>query len=313
MRGKLLFVVALLLTVLSVIAQDTTMHLEEALAVFRDGRLIVEYSDHGRAQLESAIETFKNALGIPKNLNEKSEKDVNAFAVDQDQKDLVNKLSQCYFTLGAMFMKGENNQEDIHRKGKHWGLKSLRMTPDFVALEKGEGFVEAIKMETDVAALYWACMNWLGVAKFDKLAAIPAGIVRKTVIMLERILELDVTYDCYGPYRVLGSIWGTLPRMPFGTYRKNLERARTYLCQVVDNAKICSDPHSGLIDPACTEYFGNRLTFAEFYLMEKGLWEDASQVLQSVINEPIGKTYPLCNARAQDDARELLEEVNKHL
>lgn len=47
--------------------------------------------------------------------------------------------------------------------------------------------------------------------------------------------------------------------------------------------------------------------------MEKGLWEDAAQVLQSVINEPIGETYPLYNARAQDDARELIEEVNKHL
>jgi tetratricopeptide (TPR) repeat protein len=313
MRSNILFIVALILTALSVIAQDTTMDLEETLAIFRDGRLIVEYSDHGRAQLEAAIETFKNALGIPGNLNENSEKDVNAFAIDQDQKDLVNKLSQCYFTLGAMFMKGKDNQEDIHRKGKHWGLKSLRMTPDFVALEKGEGFVEAIKVETDVAALYWACMNWLGVAKFDKLAAIPAGIVRKTITMLERILELDETYDCYGPYRVLGSIWGALPRMPFGAYRKNLERARTYLCQVVDSAKICSDPHLCLIDPACTEYFGNRRTFTEFYLMEKGLWEDAAQVLQSVIDEPIGEIYPLCNARAQDDARELLDEVNKHL
>ena len=310
MRRKLLFVVALLLTVLTVTAQDTTMHLEEALAIFRNGRVIVEYSDHGRAQLEATIETFKNSLGVPENLNEKSEKDVNALAIDQDQKDLVNKLSQCYFTLGAIFMKGEDNQEDIHRKGKHWGLKSLRMNPDFVALEEEEGFANAVRMETDVIALYWACMNWLCVAKFDQLAAIPAGIVGKTVTMLERTLELDETYDCYGPHRVLGSIWGALPRLPFGTYRKNLERARTHLCRVVDNLQFCSDAP---IDPACTEYFGNRRAFAEFYLMEKGLWEDAAQVLQSIIDEPIRETYPLYNARAQDNARELLDEVNKHL
>jgi hypothetical protein len=47
--------------------------------------------------------------------------------------------------------------------------------------------------------------------------------------------------------------------------------------------------------------------------MEKGLWADAAQVLQSIIGAPIGETYALYNANAQDDARRLLVEVNKHL
>jgi hypothetical protein len=142
---------------------------------------------------------------------------------------------------------------------------------------------------------------------------VSSGVVKKTVAVLERVVELDDTYDCYGAYRVLGSIWGALPWLPLGTYRRDLERARTYLCHVVDDPRICGDLSLCPADPICTEYLGNRRVFAEFYLMEKGLWADAAQVLQSIIDAPIGETYALFNANAQDDARRLLAEVSKHL
>ena len=47
--------------------------------------------------------------------------------------------------------------------------------------------------------------------------------------------------------------------------------------------------------------------------MEKGLWADAAQVLQSILDAPIGDAYPLFNANAQADARRLLEDVRGHL
>jgi hypothetical protein len=137
--------------------------------------------------------------------------------------------------------------------------------------------------------------------------------VKKTITMLERTLELDETYDCYGADRVLGSVWGALPRLPFGAYRKDLERARSYFCRVVEDAQACGNLASGSVDPACMEYLGNRRAFAEYYLMEKGLWSDAAQVLQSVLDAPIGETYALFNASAQNDARQLLEEAIRHL
>lgn len=289
------------------------MQLEDALAVFQGDRAVVEYSSQGRAQLEAAIEALKSALGVPANLDETRESEVNAFSVAPEARDLTVKLSQGYFTLGVIFAKGESDEADIYLKGKHWGLKSLRMDPDFALVEKKSGFIVAVAQEPNVPALYWACMNWLSGANFNPASAVVSGVVKKTIAMLERVLELDETYDCYGAYRVLGSIWGALPWLPFGTYRRDLERARTYLCHVVDDPQLCGDLAPRVVDPACTEYLGNRRVLAEFYLMEKGLWADAAQVLQSVIDAPIGETYSLFNARAQDDARQLLEEAIRHL
>ncbi|MEN6368591.1 MAG: TRAP transporter TatT component family protein [Thermotogota bacterium] len=289
------------------------MPLVDALGIFQGDRVVVEYSSQGRAQLEAAIEALKSALGVPANLDEESEREVDAFFVAPDERDLVVKLSQGYFTLGVVFADGRDEEEVAYRKGKHWGLKSLRMDPDFTAVEKSDGFVAAVSQETSAPALYWAGLNWLSLGNFDRLAAVSSGAVKKTVTMLERVVDLDETYDCYGAYRVLGSIWGALPWLPFGTYRRDLERARAYLCHVVDAPRVCSDLAPCLVDPICTEYLGNRRVFAEFYLMEKGLWADAAKVLQSIIDAPIGDTYALYNANAQDDARRLLAEVNKHL
>jgi hypothetical protein len=312
-RRTLASIAVLLLTALAVAAQEAPMQLEDALAIFQGDHVIVEYSAEGRTRLEDAIDTLKAALGVPADLDETRESEVNAFLVAWDHRDLTVKLSQGYFTLGVIFAKGEDGEADAYRKGKHWGLKSLRMGPDFAAVERRDGFLDAVAQEMDVPSLYWAGMNWLSLANFDRLAAVSSGVVKKTIAMLERVLELDETYDCYGADRVLGSIWGALPWLPFGTYRRDLERARTYLCHVVDDPQLCGDLPPWPVDPSCTEYLGNRRVFAEYYLMEKGLWSDAAQVLQSVIDAPVGEAYPLFNARAQDDARRLLEEANKHL
>jgi len=313
MGKRLASIVALLLPAFVMAAQEAPMPLGDALAIFRGDRVVVEYSAEGRAQLEAAIEALKVALAVPADLDETREQDVNAFPVAPEERDLAVKLSQGYLTLGVIFAKGEDGEADAYRKGKHWGLKSLRMDSDFAAVEKREGFLDAVRQETNAPALYWAGMNWLSLANFDRLAAVSSGVVKKTVAMIERVLELDETYDCYGAYRVLGSIWGALPWLPFGTYRRDLERARTYLCHVVDDPQLCGDLPPRPVDPACTEYLGNRRVLAEFHLMEKGLWAEAAQVLQSVIDAPVGETYSLFNARAQDDARQLLEEVNRHL
>jgi len=289
------------------------MSLEDALAIFQGDRVVVEYNSQGRARLESTIEALKGAIGVPGNLNEDSEREVDLFSVAPEERDLVIKLSQAYFTLGVIFANGRDEGAAAYRKGKHWGLKSLRMDPSFAAAEKRDGFLAAAEQDASVPALYWAGLNWLSLANFDRLTAVSSGVVKKAVTMLERVLELDETYDCYGAHRVLGSIWGALPWLPLGTYRRDLERARTYLCHVIDDPRVCGDLSLRPVDPICSEYLGNRRVFAEFYLMEKGLWADAAQVLQSIIDAPIGETYRLYNANAQDDARRLLVEVNKHL
>jgi hypothetical protein len=299
-------------------AQDAGSDLETALALFSGDDIMIPYSDEGRVELEAAIAAFRTALHVSDDLNENSEDAVNAFEVDPAQKDLVNKLSQCYYTLADAFLTGESDERATYLKGKHWGLKSLRMNPEFARLEQEEGFVAAVEAETDIAALYWAAANWLRASEFNKLEAIFAGVPEKSEAMSFRCLELDETYMNYGSYRALGAFWGGMPRLPAGTYRKNFNNALCYFCKVVDEPVLCAEREDcpmdvGSFDPAANEYFENRMFFVEFYLMEKELWEDAARIIKDVLAEPIGEKYPLYNAISQEKAQGFLEEVNKHL
>lgn len=286
-------------------ASGFAMTLGEALALFQNDNIAVTYTDEGRVQLLDVIGTLRAALGVTDALNEENEDIVQAFVVDASLKDIVTKLSQAYYTLANVFYTSETN-EATYLRGKHWGLKSLRMNPAFVELEK-KSFVDAAKAETDVPALYWATANWLRVSQKNALAAVFAGVPAKTQAMSERTLELDPGYVVGGSYRSLGAYWSGLP------IGKDMEKALSFLCHVVTEpiCSACGDCQPALA--AADEYFENRTFIAEFYYMEKSMWADAARVLESVIAEPIGTKYPLMNAYAQDNARKLLAEVLKKI
>jgi hypothetical protein len=302
-----------LVTLCAIGASGLAMTLGEALALFQNDNIAVTYTDSGREQLLDVIGTLRAALGVTDALNEEKEGDVDepqeggvmVFAVDASLKDVVTKLSQAYYTLANVFYTPETN-EATYLRGKHWGLKSLRMNPAFAELEK-KSFVDAAKAETDVAALYWATANWLRVSQKNALQAVFAGVPAKTQAMSERTLELDPGYVAGGSYRSLGAYWSGLP------IGKDMDKALSFLCHVVTEpiCSACGDCQPALA--AADEYFENRTFIAEFYYMEKDMWADAARVLESVIAEPIGDKYPLMNAYAQDNARKLLVEVQTHL
>jgi len=318
----------LLFTVLTVLVSGGTalaMTVDEAVALFQGSDIMIPYSDEGRATLNEMISAFRGALGVTDELDETNELDVTAFEVDPAHKDIINKLSQALYTLADAFLDGDPEERNTYHIGRNWGFKSLRMSPDFVAIEGAPGdsweeFVEAANQETDIAALYWSGANWLRWGEFNKLQAVAALIPQQTDAISRRCLELDETYLNYGSYRALGAFWGGLPRMPLGNYRKNFSRSLGYFCHIVNEPDLCAEvdcdvcPELGEFNPEVEEYFENRLLFVEFYLMEKGgLWEDAKRILDAVLAEPIGDLYPLYNAISQEKALEFLEEVAKHL
>ena len=293
-----------LVTLCAIGASGLAMTLDGALALFQNDNIAVTYTDEGREQLLEVIGTLRAALGVTDALNEEDEDLVEAFVVDASLKDVVTKLSQAYYTLANVFYTPETN-EATYLRGKHWGLKSLRMNPAFVELEK-QKFEVAAKAETDVAALYWATANWLRVSQKNALQAVFAGVPAKTQAMSERTLELDPGYVAGGSYRSLGAYWSGLP------IGKDMDKALSFLCHVVTES-VCSA--CGDCQPAfagADEYFENRTFIAEFYYMPKSMWADAARVLESVLAEPIGTKYPLMNAYAQDNARKLLVEVQTH-
>ncbi len=301
---KVLF---LLCTALAVVGSAVAaMTLDEAVALYQNDSIMVSYDDAGRAKLEEIIATFRTALGVTDALDEQNEDAVMAFAVDPSLKPVVNKLAQAYYAYANVFVSSETN-EPMYVKGKHWGLKSLRMNPAFVELEKSKGFVDAAKVEADHEALYWTTSNWLRVSQKHALQAVFAGVPAKTQAMAERCIEIAPNYVAGGPFRSLGGYYSGLP------IGQDLDKALYYLCHVITDpaCSACGDCQPAIAN--ANEYFENRTFLAEFYYMEKKMWADAARLLQEVLAEPIGTKYPMMNAYSQENAKKLLAECQKHL
>ncbi|MFC2106255.1 hypothetical protein ACFLS0_05860 [Candidatus Bipolaricaulota bacterium] len=315
MRRLLTFTAVLMVAVgVSAVA----MTLDEAIGLFSDSDIMIPYSDEGRAQLEGMIAAFRETLGVTDALDETNEDDVMAFAVDVGLIDVMNKLAQSYYTLADAFL-GEVEADVLptYLKGKHWGLKTMRMEPEFAALEQSDGFVAATKVATNLEGMYWTSSNWLRAAQFNVLAAVFAGVPEKTEAITLRCMELDETYTHFGGYRALGAFWTGLPKLPAGTYRKNWNKSLGYFSKIVDEPTICGACEDcadyGVVDPSVHEYLENRMFFVEFYLMERGLWEDAKRVVDSVVADGIGDKYPLYNAISLEKAAIFLEEIESNL
>jgi len=291
----------------------TDEEIATTLALFPAGQdVAVEYTAVGQATLEAAIETLETALGITVLFDHADENAYMTLEIDFDKKAWVNALSRGYYTLGDVFLKNDDAKQDVFVRGQYWGLKSLRMNPQFAQVERdSESFIEAVRLETDVAALFWTYGNWSRKDEYDILGAVFRNDPPKLEALIERALELDPTYAIDAPYRALAAFWGALPPMPLIEYRQNLPRALSYLCPVIDEPDYCTECTGCPIRDDVDDYFENRLIFVEYYLMEKELWDEAARVLQSILDDPIGDRYPLYNAFCAERAAELLAEVNE--
>jgi len=300
---KLLLFTAVLMVALG--GSAVAMSLDDALALFVANDISVPYSDEGKATIDEMIDAFLVALGADEGLDETNENAVKAFEIDYSMREVVCKLAQSYYTLGNIFIPAEENEE-VHLKGKHWGLKALRMNPEFAATEDSDTFVAAVAVETDITALYWATSNWLRVAQKHPMQALFAGVTTKTLAMSERALALDPTYMVGGPYRSLGAYFSGLP------VGRDLEKSLQYFCHIND-AAVCAECEVGDVVAGAEGYYENLTFLAEFYYMEKDMWAEAAALLQHVLDSPVGETYLLYNEYSHVNAANLLEKVNEEL
>lgn len=309
------FTLSLFLLLFSALALGVTdEEISAARALFPEGRdVAVALSEQGKDALESAIEVLEAALGVTVLFDHTDETAYMALEIDLDKKPWVNALSQGYYTWGDVFLIDDEAKKTAFIRGQYWGLKSLRLSSAFATEEVQHGFIEAVHQGTDVPALFWTYGNWSRKDEYDPLGAIARNDLPKLQALIERVFETEPTYSANGPYRALAAFWGGLPPFPLYRYGQNLPRALSYLCPVLNEPEYCVACSDCPVAEDVDDYFENRLIFAQYYLMEKKLWEDAARVLQSILEDPIGERFMLYNAYCVERAQVLLDEVAEHL
>jgi len=314
MTKRLLMVSAMVVLFSLGVFCATDEDIAAALTLFPESQdVAVTYSEEGQAALESAIEVLEEALGVGvlfEHTNEQAYMDLN---IEWDKKSWVNALSRGYYTLGDVFLKDDDAKKAVFVRGQYWGLKSLRMSSDFATEELQHGFVEAVRQETDAAALFWTYGNWSRKDEYDKVGAVFRNDPPKLEALVERTMEVDPSYAVDAPYRALAAFWSGLPPMPLYEYGQNLPRALSYICPVINEPGYCTTCGNCPLSDDVDAYFENRLIFAEYYLMEMKLWEEAARVLEDILDDPIGERYPLYNAYCAELAQQLLDEVSQRL
>lgn len=281
--------------------------LEEALRFFEGDMLIVSWSADGQAQLHAIINALKLALDVPVTVDESSEESVDQLAISEELRPIVLRLTQAYFELGNAFSGGDLDALAALTRGKHWGLKGLRMSPQFVLTERDEGFEAAVAREEDVGLLFWTCLCWLRCAEANPVIAAVAGTPAKALAMLERCVDLDSTYAACGPFRALAGYWGGLPDLPLIGLRRNLNLALEYSCYAITADPLCPDRCNGPAD--CERFLENRLTFVKYYLLPNDEMQEARRVLVEIITASWDAFYPLHNPLARHEAELLVSSI----
>ncbi|MFW6006193.1 MAG: TRAP transporter TatT component family protein, partial [Candidatus Bipolaricaulota bacterium] len=221
--------------------------------------------------------------------------------VDPENRHALNRLSLGYFTLAEAYVEEPEKKKTYYAKGYEYGLKSLKFNEEFAELYGDQGF-EALKNlpETveDVEAVFWTGANLgrLGETKgiLDSLGDLPA-----LVALNRRAVSLDETYLGGGAHRALGSIGGELlgrrpvTIMQINKYDLSWGKAKKHFERAIELA------------PNCLE---NYFSYAKYYALKRGKKGTARDLLDEVLESPVGEEYPLINKIAKEKARKLKQE-----
>ena len=222
------------------------------------------------AQLWITQYTLSEAPALQGTLEEAMNLYAQALVRDPAYVPALNMLARCHYTLADMFLP-EKDKAAVHAKGQEYGERALRADPEFVRIERDKGFAEAVKVASDVPALFWTYSNWarkvdLGGA-VGLLGAVLRGDDKKLMALMERCLELDRGYISGGPLRALAGYWAKHP------LSKDPAKVRAFLEEAM---------------ATYPDYLENRLFYAEYYLIPAEMWTEAKAHLQVIIDAPLG-------------------------
>jgi hypothetical protein len=217
----------------------------------------------------------------------------------ETQAFVLNRLTQLHYEWTTFSPGNTPNDKLAFQKGKDYGLRSLRLNPEFAALEEGD-FAGAVALVIDQAALLWTADNWGALFHYDPISGmLHIGKVRA---LYERCLAVSESYWGASAHNALGAMLVVTPRVLGGDTEAGLEHLERALALSPD-------------------YLLNRVVYAQYWGFTYDLFGSISGIrdatfieeqLQIVLEAPIGE-WPFWNREAKLEAEDLLDELRERM
>ncbi|MBS3765319.1 hypothetical protein KGY71_02240 [Candidatus Bipolaricaulota bacterium] len=267
------------------VPKDAT--LEELINAGDRAAKLARKDNRTREQLEESIRIYRRITEL-----------------DPDNSHGLNMLSLGNFTLAEAYLEDWDERKAAYSRGYELGLRSLRTNDDFEDLY---GEVDRVALKKlpesvdDVEGLFWTGANLGRLAeRKGVMKSLADNDLPVLVSLNRRVLELDETYLGGGAHRNLGSIGAeVMSKMPLTLWQVrshgfSWKKSRQHFERAIE------------IAPGCLE---NYLTYARYYALKKGKEELALDLLEKVIEKPLGDRYPLINEIAKEKARRLKTDI----
>jgi len=210
---------------------------------------------------------------------------------------VLNRLTQLCYEL-TTFSPGNTPDDKLtFQMGKDYGLRSLRLTPEFAALENDD-FAGAVALVIDPVALLWTANNWGALFNYDPISGM--FNIGKVRTLYERCLAVDEGYWGASAHNALGAMLVVTPSVLGGDTDAGLEHLERALALSPD-------------------YLVNRVVHAQYWGFTYDLLGNVSGIrdaafiaeqLQIVLDAPIGE-WPFWNREAKREAEDLLDELRE--
>ena len=220
---------------------------------------------------------------------------------DPENKKLLLMASQGFNAYALAFAEDDSVERArvFYLRGREYGMRVLMQNTAFKeAMDKDvTTFQSALKTfsKDDVAALFWTAFGWgsyINITRSDvgALADLP-----KVLAMMEYVRQLDATFYYGGPYLILGSIEGSMPKVMGG----RPERAKEYF----DRAAELTGGKFLLTYVYCAKTYAVQI-------QDQALFE---MLLKKVDDAPVDilPEARLSNAIAKKKAKLLREHINE--
>lgn len=217
-------------------------------------------------------------------------------------KRLLLAGAEAYCSYAGLFPEGDNPEETrrLYLRGKELALRAMPRHQEFLSALTGpydvlEAYVGNFSRK-DVPPLFWFASCWAGWISVTTESVQALADLPRVILLMERVIELDETYDYGGAHLFMGIYLSAKPK----AYGGKPDEARKHFERAIEISK--------------GEFLMAYVYYAENYAMKTFQRDLFVSLLQEVLEAPADRVPELIliNTSAKKKAKEQLSHVEEY-